>query len=254
MNSKDLMLKKLISGTKFQDLTNRDLEIIKVVRDLQIVSRSQLQIMFFPTKQSLTICNRRLAKIEKLGFINRTPITLNGESLITAGKLLCLVGGTYMSKLPSDYTHQLLMNEIYALLFREQNLNQIIIKQYKPEFVYKFRDKDEGKQYILRSDILTVLEKNGMDTTLLFEIDAGTETKKQLREKINIYEKVSMKVKGFPQLFWLANDKGFRKLISLDKVINIAKVEELRENFYLWTRYPDMKRTRLIPDIVVWKI
>ena len=52
----------------------------------------------------------------------------------------------------------------------------------------------------------------------------------------------------------LANEKGFRKLISLDKVVNIAKVEELRENFYLWTRYPDMKRTRLIPDIVVWKI
>ena len=153
MNSKDLMLKKLISGTKFQDLTNRDLEIIRIVRDLQIVSRSQLQLMFFSTKQSLTICNRRLAKIEKLEFINRTPITLNGESLITAGKLLCLAGGTYISKLPSDYTHQLLMNEIYALLFREQNLNRIIIKQYKPEFVYKFRDKDEGKQYILRSDI-----------------------------------------------------------------------------------------------------
>jgi hypothetical protein len=248
------MLKKLISGTKYQDLTNRDLEIIRIVRDLQIVSRSQIQIMFFPTKQSLNICNRRLAKIEKLGFINRTPITLNGESLITAGKLLIQAGGTYISKLPSDYTHQLLINEIYALMFREQNLNKIFIKQYKPEFVYKFLDREERKQYILRSDILTVLEKNGIDTALLFEIDAGTESKKQLREKINIYEKVSMKVKNFPQLFWLANDLGFKKLISLDKEINIAKVEELRENFYIWTKYPDIKKVRLIPDIIVWKI
>ena len=209
--------------------------------------------MFFPTKQSLTICNRRLAKIEKLGFINRTPITLNGESLITAGKILCLAGGTYISKLPSDYTHQLLVNEIYALLIREQNLRKIIIKQYKPEFVYTFKDND-GKRYIFRSDILVVLDKDGNETAVLFEIDAGTETKKQLREKINVYEKASLAVKGFPQLFWLANDLGFRKLISLDKVVNIAKVEELRENFYLWTRYPDMKRARLIPDIVVWKI
>jgi len=243
----------LTSGTKNQNLTNRDLEIIRIVRDLQIVSRSQIQIMFFPTKQSLTICNRRLAKIEKLGFINRTPITLNGESLITAGKLLCLAGGTYISKLPSDYTHQLLVNEIYALLIREQNLRKIIIKQYKPEFVYTFKDND-GKRYIFRSDILVILDKGGNETAVLFEIDAGTETKKQLREKINVYEKASLAVKGFPQLFWLANDKGFRKLISLDKTVNIAKVEELRENFYLWTRYPDMKRTRLIPDIVVWKI
>jgi len=243
----------LTSGTKNQNLTNRDLEIIRIVRDLQIVSRSQIQIMFFPTKQSLTICNRRLAKIEKLGFINRTPITLNGESLITAGKLLCLAGGTYMSKLPSDYTHQLLVNEIYALLIREQNLRKIIIKQYKPEFVYTFKDND-GKRYIFRSDIFVVLDKDGNETAVLFEIDAGTETKKQLRDKINVYEKASLAVKGFPQLFWLANEKGFRKLISLDKVVNIAKVEELRENFYLWTRYPDMKRTRLIPDIVVWKI
>jgi len=253
MNNKDLMLKKLTSGTKHKDLTNRDLEIIRTVRDLQIVSRSQIQIMFFPTKQSLTICNRRLAKIEKLGFINRTPITLNGESLITAGKILCLAGGTYVSKLPSDYTHQLLVNEIYALLIREQNLRKIIIKQYKPEFVYTFKDND-GKRYIFRSDILVVLDKDGNETAVLFEIDAGTETKKQLREKINVYEKASLAVKGFPKLFWLANDLGFRKLISLDKVVNIAKVEELRENFYLWTRYPDMKRTRLIPDIVVWKI
>ena len=253
MNNKDLMLKKLTSGTKNQNLTNRDLEIIRIVRDLQIVSRSQIQIMFFPTKQSLTICNRRLAKIEKLGFINRTPITLNGESLITAGKLLCLAGGTYISKLPSDYTHQLLVNEIYALLIREQNLRKIIIKQYKPEFVYTFKDND-GKRYIFRSDIFVVLDKDGNETAVLFEIDAGTETKKQLRDKINVYEKASLAVKGFPQLFWLANEKGFRKLISLDKVVNIAKVEELRENFYLWTRYPDMKRTRLIPDIVVWKI
>jgi len=243
----------LTSGTKNLYLTNRDLEIIRIVRDLQIVSRSQIQIMFFPTKQSLTICNRRLAKIEKLGFINRTPITLNGESLITAGKLLCLAGGTYMSKLPSDYTHQLLVNEIYALLIREQNLRKIIIKQYKPEFVYTFKDND-GKRYIFRSDIFVVLDKDGNETAVLFEIDAGTETKKQLRDKINVYEKASLAVKGFPQLFWLANEKGFRKLISLDKVVNIAKVEELRENFYLWTRYPDMKRTRLIPDIVVWKI
>jgi len=243
----------LTSGTKHKDLTNRDLEIIRTVRDLQIVSRSQIQIMFFPTKQSLTICNRRLAKIEKLGFINRTPITLNGESLITAGKILCLAGGTYISKLPSDYTHQLLVNEIYALLIREQNLRKIIIKQYKPEFVYTFKDND-GKRYIFRSDILVVLDKDGNETAVLFEIDAGTETKKQLREKINVYEKASLAVKGFPQLFWLANDLGFRKLISLDKVVNIAKVEELRENFYLWTRYPDMKRARLIPDIVVWKI
>ena len=243
----------MTSGTKNQNLTNRDLEIIRIVRDLQIVSRSQIQIMFFPTKQSLTICNRRLAKIEKLGFINRTPITLNGESLITAGKLLCLAGGTYMSKLPSDYTHQLLVNEIYALLIREQNLRKIIIKQYKPEFVYTFKDND-GKRYIFRSDIFVVLDKDGNETAVLFEIDAGTETKKQLRDKINVYEKASLAVKGFPQLFWLANEKGFRKLISLDKVVNIAKVEELRENFYLWTRYPDMKRTRLIPDIVVWKI
>jgi len=243
----------LTSGTKHKDLTNRDLEIIRTVRDLQIVSRSQIQIMFFPTKQSLTICNRRLAKIEKLGFINRTPITLNGESLITAGKILCLAGGTYVSKLPSDYTHQLLVNEIYALLIREQNLRKIIIKQYKPEFVYTFKDND-GKRYIFRSDILVVLDKDGNETAVLFEIDAGTETKKQLREKINVYEKASLAVKGFPKLFWLANDLGFRKLISLDKVVNIAKVEELRENFYLWTRYPDMKRTRLIPDIVVWKI
>jgi len=253
MNNKDLMLKKLTSGTKHKDLTNRDLEIIRVVRDLQIVSRSQIQIMFFPTKQSLTICNRRLAKIEKLGFINRTPITLNGESLITAGKLLCLAGGTYISKLPSDYTHQLLVNEIYALLIREQNLRKIIIKQYKPEFVYTFKDND-GKRYIFRSDILVVLDKDGNDTAVLFEIDAGTETKKQLRDKINVYEKASLAVKGFPQLFWLANDMGFKRLISLDKVVNIARVEELRENFYLWTRYPDMKRTRLLPDIVVWKI
>ena len=243
----------MTSGTKHKDLTNRDLEIIRTVRDLQIVSRSQIQIMFFPTKQSLTICNRRLAKIEKLGFINRTPITLNGESLITAGKILCLAGGTYISKLPSDYTHQLLVNEIYALLIREQNLRKIIIKQYKPEFVYTFKDND-GKRYIFRSDILVVLDKDGNETAVLFEIDAGTETKKQLREKINVYEKASLAVKGFPQLFWLANDLGFRKLISLDKVVNIAKVEELRENFYLWTRYPDMKRARLIPDIVVWKI
>ena len=243
----------MTSGTKHKDLTNRDLEIIRTVRDLQIVSRSQIQIMFFPTKQSLTICNRRLAKIEKLGFINRTPITLNGESLITAGKILCLAGGTYVSKLPSDYTHQLLVNEIYALLIREQNLRKIIIKQYKPEFVYTFKDND-GKRYIFRSDILVVLDKDGNETAVLFEIDAGTETKKQLREKINVYEKASLAVKGFPKLFWLANDLGFRKLISLDKVVNIAKVEELRENFYLWTRYPDMKRTRLIPDIVVWKI
>ena len=243
----------MTSGTKNQNLTNRDLEIIRIVRDLQIVSRSQIQIMFFPTKQSLTICNRRLAKIEKLGFINRTPITLNGESLITAGKLLCLAGGTYMSKLPSDYTHQLLVNEIYALLIREQNLRKIIIKQYKPEFVYTFKDND-GKRYIFRSDIFVVLDKDGNETAVLFEIDAGTETKKQLREKINVYEKASLAVKGFPKLFWLANDLGFRKLISLDKVVNIAKVEELRENFYLWTRYPDMKRTRLLPDIVVWKI
>ena len=253
MNNKDLMLKKLTSGTKHKDLTNRDLEIIRTVRDLQIVSRSQIQIMFFPTKQSLTICNRRLAKIEKLGFINRTPITLNGESLITAGKILCLAGGTYVSKLPSDYTHQLLVNEIYALLIREQNLRKIIIKQYKPEFVYTFKDND-GKRYIFRSDILVVLDKDGNDTAVLFEIDAGTETKKQLRDKINVYEKASLAVKGFPQLFWLANDMGFKRLISLDKVVNIARVEELRENFYLWTRYPDMKRTRLLPDIVVWKI
>jgi len=244
----------LISGQRYQDLTNRDLEIIRIVRDFQIVSRSQIQMMFFPTKQSLNICNRRLAKIEKLGFINRTPITLNGESLITAGKLLIEAGGIYISKLPSDYTHQLLMNEIYALLFREQNLNQIIIKKYKPEFVYKFFDKEERKQYILRSDILTVLEKNGLDTTLLFEIDAGTETKKQLKEKINIYEKASLKVQNFPKLFWLANDKGFKRLISLEKQIIIAKVEELRENFYIWTKYPDIKKVRLIPDIVVWKI
>ena len=210
--------------------------------------------MFFPTKQSLNICNRRLAKIEKLGFINRTPITLNGEFLITAGKLLCEAGGTYISRLPSDYTHQLLVNEIYALLFREQRLNQIIVKQYKPEFVYKFVDREEKKEYIFRSDILAILEKGNVDTTLLFEIDAGTESKKQLKDKINVYEKASMKVKGFPQLFWLANERGFNRLISLDKKVNIAKVEELRENFYIWTRYPNMKRIRLIKDIVIWKI
>ena len=239
---------------KFQDLTDRDLEIIRIVRDLQIVSRSQIQLMFFPTKQSLNICNRRLAKLEKLGLIRRTPITLNGESLVTAGKLLCDIGGTYLSRLPSDYTHQLLVNEIYALLFREQYLNNINIKQYKPEFVYTFKDAEEGKKYIFRSDILTVLEKNGFDTTLLFEIDAGTETKKQLRDKIDVYEKVSMKVKNFPELFWLANDKGFNKLISLDKRINIARIEEIRDNFYIWTRYPEIKKVRLIKDIVVWKI
>lgn len=241
-------------GTNYVHLTNRDLEIIRTVRDLQIISRSQLQIMFFPTKQSLTICNRRLAKIEKLGFIKRTPITLNGESLITAGKLLCEIGGTYISKLPSDYTHQLLVNEIYALLYREQNLNRLNIKQYKPEFVYKFFDKKEKKEYIFRSDILTVLQKGETDTTLLFEIDTGTESKKQLKDKIYVYEKVSKKVQNFPQLFWLANDLGFKRLISLDKTINIARVEEIREDFYIWTRYPDIKKVRLIPNIIVWKI
>ena len=147
-----------------------------------------------------------------------------------------------------------MVNEIYALLFREQYLNNINIKQYKPEFVYTFKDIEEGKKYIFRSDILTVLEKNGFDTTLLFEIDAGTETKKQLRDKIDVYEKVSMKVKNFPELFWLANDKGFNKLISLDKRINIARIEEIRDNFYIWTRYPEIKKVRLIKDIVVWKI
>ena len=210
--------------------------------------------MFFQSKQSLTICNRRLAEIERLEFIKRTPIALNGESLVTAGKLLCQIGGVYISKLPSDYTHQLLINEIYALLFREQNLNRITIKQYKPEFVYRYKDRENGKQYIFRSDILVVLTKNNQDTTLLFEIDAGTESKKQLREKIAVYEKVSQKVKGFPRLFWLTNTLGYRKLTNLDKQINIAQVEELRNDFYIFTRYPDMKKIKLIPDIVVWKI
>jgi len=241
-------------GQKYAHLTGRDLEIIRSIRDFKIFSRTQIQIMFFQSKQSLTVCNRRLAKIERLEFIKRTPVALNGESLVTAGKLLCQIGGGNLSKLPSDYTHQLLVNEIYALLIREQNLNKIFIKQYKPEFIYKYKDRENGKQYIFRSDILIVLTKDEQDTTLLFEIDAGTESKKQLKEKIDIYEKVSQKVKGFPQLFWLTNSAGFRRLTNLGKQVNIAQIEELRENFYIFTQYPNMKKIRIIPDITVWKM
>lgn len=179
---------------------------------------------------------------------------MNGESLITAGKLLVQAGGTYISKLPNDYSHKLLVNELFILMQREQSLDKLIIKKYKPEFVYKYVDREENKQYVIRSDILVVLESGGVDTTLIFEIDAGTESKKQLREKINVYEKVSKKVSNFPNLFFLANEMGYRRLTSLDKQINIATVEELRENFYIWTRYPDMKKIGLIPNNIVWKM
>lgn len=176
-------------------ITKRDLEILRFIHKHKIVTRRQIQRVFFSKSKYPTACNRRLRILYELHCIKRFfPLVGYGSAqqhvtLDKAGAALIGVDNYYdITTLPQTYQHTVAITELYIELS----------ERYRVE---KWVTEPQLKR--IRPDVYAVI--NGRE--YLFEIDMGTEVQRTIAGKLKSYKDI----KGLPKLIFVTYDGKERK-------------------------------------------
>lgn len=227
-------------------LTKRDIEIVKFVFENKFLLRSQIERLFFSqNKQSRVICNRRLRKLEKLQLIKRFKLSLNEEAVISPGFFLSTLDkNNYYYRLPNNYLHYILRNEVYVLL---KETPYLTIDTFLVEYVFK------QNNYTLQADILTIVKYKNKVFSLIIEVDTGTESLKILKEKLNVYNHLKKHFSNFPELIIFTTDMNIKRLLRIEETLYVGIFQQTN-NFQELIQLPTLKTINFFEKTLYWNI
>lgn len=141
-------------------LTNRDIDIIRKIEDFKLLSSSQIQRLFNMNQpkvsKRMNIIVRDIKDI-KCSRYNPTNNFYNDKYK----PILKNENVYYWKRKPKAIMHDLLVNEVYLYLLDKYN-----IISFDKE--YRISVDDE---FVVRSDIYTVMEYKGKEYEFIFEIE-----------------------------------------------------------------------------------
>ncbi len=187
-------------------LTERDIEILKIINDRRIVSRDHLIYLsgLGCRSQSRNILNKRLRVMKELDLVEKTqpycpPGQGSYQQLISLGKqgakYLGIKWKPYFKKIQNDkqqpvleppinYMHQLHLVDI-----------EIIIRQKCDESKFRIlhmKFEEDNKISGLVPDMFVVISKGNSGRPIYLEMDRGTESYEYIRGKLEKYKNVML--------------------------------------------------------------
>src|SRR5439155_5846455 len=159
------------------DLTNRDLELIRVLDPARWLTTRQIQQHYF-SHASANACQKRLRKLAEADVIANVRPSRTTQSLWRiGGKGICrlqaegiLVRGV-PKRMPGNLDHFLTINELRLWFMRQFQGNDYTLKFFLAEWELK-----PGRQLQVIPDALASIEAGSTSSLIALEVDLRTET------------------------------------------------------------------------------
>ncbi len=229
-----------------EHLSERDLEIVRMVGQFKLASTLQIQRVYFANMRTMStgarLCRRVLERLVRDKVLTRLERRIGGVRAGSASFIYAL--GSVGQQIESDYKphkysrepsemfvdHTLAITEIYVKL-REST---VAIADFESEptcwrpygFAY-------GGKEVLKPDLFTKLQHGYEELNWFVEVDRATEHREAINRKLKAYVEYfntsieQSKYEVFPQVLWVVPDEKRKQwLEQLIKPFN-KQIEDL---------------------------